>query len=296
MAWSDHDSWLTLLLGPSLLAVAVTLVIVLTVPILLHHFFYYTGSPKKLPEFILMGPSGSGKTSLITYFKSGHATGTHTSQTPLTVDVTLPLNVIPKSSEYREPTDPALKMAPQFSLTDTPGHGKLRQSTLDNLAKAGKPQNIHGVIFLVDAAASNGSADLHDAAEYLYEVLMALQSRFTKSKNPKKVQPISLLIATNKHDLFTALPAPYIKTALEKEISDIRNARTKGLLDSAVTAADAGMMMDDEKEWLGDTTQEKFEFEQMEELNVPVSIEAGNVLGSDRPDVVRWANWIGSHL
>ncbi len=104
-----------------------------------------------------------------------------------------------------------------------------------------------------------------------------------------------MLIAANKLDLFTALPAPLVRTALEAEITNVRNSRLRGLLDSGISmgdTADAG----EEKEWLGDGGEGKFEFSQMEEVNVSVVVAGGNVSGSEGADVAKWWDWIGSVL
>jgi len=105
---------------------------------------------------------------------------------------------------------------------------------------------------------------------------------------------LPVLVAANKLDLFTALPAPLVKTALEAEITSVRSSRNKGLLDSGVGMNDAGA--GEEKEWLGDGGEGKFDFSQMEEVNVPVTVVGGNVLGGDGPDVKQWWDWIGGNL
>ncbi len=103
-----------------------------------------------------------------------------------------------------------------------------------------------------------------------------------------------MLIAVNKLDLFTALPAPLVKSALESEISKIRSSRSKGLLDSGIGMSESGV--GEEKDWLGDEGESRFEFSQMEGTGVLVSIEGGNVTGTDGSDVKMWWSWIGSNL
>lgn len=66
MAWYDEDSWATAAFAPKLSTMAVTLVLVLLLPILLHHFIYKRATPTALPTFLLVGPSGAGKTALLT--------------------------------------------------------------------------------------------------------------------------------------------------------------------------------------------------------------------------------------
>ncbi len=125
--------------------------------------------------------------------------------------------------------------------------------------------------------------------------MLLLQRRATGAKSSKAPAELPLLVAANKLDLFTALPAPLVKTALEAEITSVRNSRSKGLLDSGIgmgDTADPG----EERDWLGDGGGGKFEFSQMEEFNVPVTVAGGNVAGSEGADVTKWWDWIGSHL
>ena len=230
-------------------------------------------------------------------FEQGHHVNTRTSQTPLSVEVSLPITTKAASSKYRSAHDPSLQVHKRFLLADTPGHGKLRYHAFDSILK---PQNLRGVIFMVDAAELSTPVDgdnnggLRQAAEYLHDLLLLLQTRSTKSKTSKVPKELPVLIAANKLDLFTALPAPLVQKALEAEITSVRSSRSKGLLDSGIdmNEMDAG----EEKDWLGDGGEGKFEFSQMEEVNVPVTVLGGNVVGSDGPDVAKWWDWIGSNL
>ena len=214
---------------------------------------------------------------------------THTSQIPLTVEVSLPVTTETASSRYRSVNDPSLEVHKRFLLVDTPGHGKLRHHAIDSIVK---PQHLKGIIYVVDAASiSSGSPGLREAAEYLHDILLLLQKRAAVSKSTKE---IAVLIAANKMDLFTALPASMVKSVLEQEITNIRASRAKGLLDSgiAMTDLDAG----DEKDWLGEGGEGKFEFSQMEEVNVSVTVAGGNVGSSGENDVTKWWDWIGGNL
>ncbi len=153
---------------------------------------------------------------------------------------------------------------------------------------------------MVDAAdistSSSGAGNeaLRQAAEYLHDLLLLLQKRSTSSKSTRGPKELPVLVAANKLDLFTALPAPLVKTALESEITNVRSSRGKGLLDSGIGMNDLDIR--EEKEWLGDGGEGKFEFSQMEEVNVSVSVAGGNVLGSDGPDVKQWWDWIAGYL
>ncbi|KAL9101041.1 MAG: hypothetical protein Q9163_003656 [Psora crenata] len=231
--------------------------------------------------------------SLKNQFETGHNARTRTSQAPLTVECSLPVTTTAASSRYRSVNDTSYQEHKKFLLVDTPGHGKLRHHALDNLIQA---QNLKGIIYMVDAAdISAGSVSgtenepLRQAAEYLYDILLLLQKRTMGSKP----RAMSLLVAANKLDLFTALPAPLVKTALEAEITNVRESRNKGLLDSGVGMSESDIR--DEKEWLGDG-EGKFDFSQMVEANVSVTVAGGSVIGADGPDVKQWWDWVGNNL
>ncbi|MCJ1319935.1 hypothetical protein MMC15_005271 [Xylographa vitiligo] len=291
MSWSQSSSWTTILLAPTPLAIAVTLVIAVVTPLFLHFIIYRSTSTTSLPSFLLLGPSNAGKTSLLTLFERGIPAATHTSQHPLIVEVSLPITIGATSSKYRSSNDPTLQVHKRFLLIDTPGHGKLRHYALDNLIK---PQYLKGIFFVVDAAnISPGSSGLKDAAEYLHDVLLILQKRATTLKTSRILSKIPVLIAANKLDLFTALPTAFVTNVLEKEITNIRLSRSKGLLDSGIAMNDGDS--GDDKGWLGDGGEGSFEFSQLEEANIAVTVEGGNAVG-DVVNITRWWDWIGSIL
>ena len=126
-------------------------------------------------------------------------------------------------------------------------------------------------------------------------MLLLLQKRATGVKSSKAPAAMPVLVAANKLDLFTALPAPLVKTALEAEITNVRTSRARGLLDSGIGMGDT-VDGGEEKDWLGDGGEGKFDFSQMEEVNVPVIVASGNVAGSEGADVAQWWDWIGNHL
>ena len=180
-------------------------------------------------------------------------------------------------------------------LADTPGHGKLRHHAIGNLMNL---QNLVGIIFTVDAADlstdtldDKQSEQLQQTAEYLHDILLILQRRVTKTKTGSGPTELPILVAANKQDLFTALPAPLVKVTLEKEITKIRSSRSKGLLDSGIGMND----MDQEKDILGDVGEQKFQFSQMEEYHVSMKFSGGSAAG-DTPDVKQWWDWIGDCL
>ncbi|KAL9130471.1 MAG: hypothetical protein Q9217_001343 [Psora testacea] len=229
---------------------------------------------------------------IVTAFERGQDAQTRTSQAPLTVECFLPVTTAAASHKYRSVNDPSNKVHKKFLLVDTPGHGKLRHHALDSIMKA---QNLKGIIFMVDAAEIsagnvNGTENeaLRQAAEFLYDILLLLQKRTMSSKSAKD-RPLHIIVAVNKLDLFTALPTPLVKNALETEITKVRESRNKALLDSGVCMNDYDV--EDEKDWLGDG-EGNFDFSQMGQANVFVTVAGGNVVGPDGPDVKQWWNWV----
>jgi len=231
---------------------------------------------------------------LLTFLKFERGTkaaATHTSQTPIAVECSLPVGAIASSDKYRSDNDPTNQMHKKFLLIDTPGHGKLRHHALENLTN---PQNLKGLIFLVDAATlSAGDEGLRQTADYLHDVLLLLQKRVTGSKAAKAMKEIPVLIAANKMDLFIALPAALVKSSLEAEITKVRTSRSKGLLDSGIGMGDAE---DEKDDWLGEMGSSSFKFSQMEEFDVSVEVLGGNVVGGEGPTVDKWWKWISERL
>jgi signal recognition particle receptor subunit beta len=220
---------------------------------------------------------------------------------------------VPSSRRYRSANDFENKDAKQLLLTDTPGHAKLRHYAYDRLnalcALHKKGSGTSGVIFVVDAAnvsaSDGGAAALRDAAGYLHDVLMTLQRAYVGAKSSKYTS-VPVLVAANKLDLFTALPAPLVKATLEAEITRLRATRSKGI--AAVGKAGKGEGLDatlDDDEGAGDGEAEvlgggdpesKFAFEQMDEWGVDVIVIGGNVAGDEGPGVEGWWEWIAGLL
>ncbi|KAG9244649.1 putative signal recognition particle receptor subunit beta [Calycina marina] len=267
------QDWIQHLLNPSPLQLTIAILLCITIPIFLHTSVFNKSGLTTLPSILLVGPSGSGKTSLLTQFERGTAASTHTSQAPIAVECSLPVSSTAGSDKYRSIHDPTHSIHKKFLLVDTPGHGKLRHYALDTITS---PQNLRGIIFLVDAATlSAGDEGLRQTADYLHDILLLLQKRSESKTGAKALKEIPVLVAANKMDLFTALPAALVKSSLENEITKVRRSRSKGLLDSGI-GMDEG---DDEKDdWLGEMGSKEFKFKQMEEFDVVVEVEIGNCL------------------
>ena len=301
------------MLEPTPLAIIVTIILVVTLPIFLHLVVFRSSSSTTLPTILLIGPPGSGKTSLLTLvnplfhfsfpntpkaseadrmseqFETGETKTTRTSQTPLSVECSLPITTAAASSQYRSKNDPSNQIHKKFLLADTPGHGKLRRHAISAIT-SNASQNLRGVIFMVDSAdLSPDSESLRQTAEYLHDVLLLLQKRVEKTE--KKMRGTRVLVAANKADLFTALPAPLVKAALEAEITSVRSSLNKGLLDSGVDADVA-----QERGWLGEAGDSPFRFEQVVDAGTIVSVKGGNVTGGEKADIGEWWGWVGGCL
>jgi len=284
---------------PSAPVFIIGLLVVVLFPVLLHFILVRSTPYTSLPAVLLVGPPGAGKTSLQTLLERGDApSATQSSQQPLAVELTASSDS-PARHSFREKDD-AAGTHTKFLLVDTPGHGKLRQEhSLGPLATgATGSSKIRAVVFVVDAGALSDPDALAPAATYLHDALLALQRRAASSKSAKST-PVPVLVAANKMDLFTALPATLVRTTLEAELTRIRAARSRGLLDSGVGAEDVGAAGRDEHDaWLGEYGSDKFTFAQMAEFDVDVDVLPGSVTGGDggAPDVDRWWAWIAERI
>ncbi|CAI7586569.1 unnamed protein product [Penicillium manginii] len=311
-SWTSLTGILTFLFEGSLSAIAVAILITFGVPILLHIFFFRTVASPPSSNFLLLGPSGAGKTAFTTLLESKSSTSakktqTHTSQTSTLITVSLPPTVPTASNRYRSINDPSLKEASKnpvrYRLKDTPGHGKLRESQgLAELVSMSASKDIktkiRGVVFMVDTAALTDEATLRDSASYLHDVLLVLQQRaLGKGKSStKRDAEIPVLIAGNKQDLFTALPAGSVRERLEGEIERIRKSKSKGLMDASADGGDA-----EEEEVLGDDDGKGvFSFKLLEQVGIKVDVVGGAVKGDAEEEVGsgvrRWEEWIGMCL
>ncbi|KAI1439924.1 P-loop containing nucleoside triphosphate hydrolase protein [Annulohypoxylon stygium] len=274
------------ILTPSTEIFVVGALIVLLLPILVHFYISQSTPYTTLPSILLVGPPGGGKTSLLTLLERGDsATATHTSQVPESIELTV-------SSDHGATTfrEAARMDAPgthrKFLLVDTPGHGKLRnQHAMTHIAS----ETLRGIIYMLDAASLEDT--LADTAGFLYDILLALQKRTGAGKTSKTPNAIHVLLAANKLDLFTALPASLVKSNLEAELGRIRQSRSKGLLDSGVGEDEIGS--EEQDGWLGAYGSEKFTFGQMREFDIEVDIIGGSVLEGK---VDKWWDWISERI
>jgi len=295
MAWYDQDSWLTAAFSPNLTTIFITLIVALGLPIIVHAVLYRkAAAAAQIPTFLLVGPSGGGKTAFTTLAERKTTTQTHTSTTPLTVSAILPSPHVPASSHYRSPGDPAFERSRNFLLIDTPGHGKLRHYAT---AQINDPKNIRAIIFVVDSAQLSNETDLNEAAEYLHDILLSLQKRYTDATSSKGPKEIPVLVAANKLDLFTALPPHLVKDLLEKTITEVRSNKAKALRDAGAALSGGEDDVDEEKEWLGEGGEGSFTFEQMRESGTSVQVIGGNVVaGKEGADMDKWWEWIAEQL
>ena len=150
---------------------------------------------------------------------------------------------------------------------------------------------------MVDSAAISSATSLTETAEYLHDVLLVLQKRHTQGKTSKGPQQIPVLVAANKQDVFTSLPASIVRSKLEEEITKVRATKSRGLLDSGI-GMDEDTGADEEANWLGEYGSKNFKFGQMEEHGIDIGIAGGNVKGDGKEQgkVDEWWAWIGENL
>ena len=209
--------------------------------------------------------------------------------------LSLPPSIPLGSNKYRSKNDVSLQDAEKnptiYRLVDTPGHGKLRlEQGLSHL----QDPAIRGVIFVADSSVLDASdaSILRDTASYLHDVLLNLQRRITGKGTSKAKTDISVLIAANKQDLFTALPAGAVKDRLQTEIERVRSSRSKGLSSVGQETSE------DDDDILGGGGEEKFSFKLIEdEYRIRVEVIGGAVRGEEAGKGVRkWEEWIGGLL
>ncbi|KAK2000844.1 signal recognition particle receptor beta subunit [Colletotrichum falcatum] len=292
---STFAEFFELIMTPSMPVIAIGAAIVLLFPVLLHFILIKSTPYTTLPSVLLLGPSGAGKTALLTLFERGDApAATHTSQRPQAVELTASRDS--KTAHSFRNHDDTSGTHTKFLLVDTPGHGKLRTHAMAKLAAAAAAPDkskLRAVLFVVDAAAAGENEVLAPTAGYLYDVLLALQKRAASGKSSRNPAPVPVLVAANKADLFTALPAALVRSSLEAEITRIRSSRSKGLLDSGVGIDDVGS--EEHDDWLGAYGTDKFTFDQLREFDIDVDVIAGSVTGTGS-GADKWWSWIAQRV
>ncbi|SMR52402.1 unnamed protein product [Zymoseptoria tritici ST99CH_3D1] len=285
---SKLADWFTWSVSGNLSAIVVTLLIALILPVLIHSYLYRQAVSREAPSILLVGPSGSGKTSLFTLFATSTTPTTHTSQSPHTTTCQLPSHIRSSSSQFRSENDSSDR--PTFTLTDTPGHGKLRHHAFTLLTATPQPKNI---IFTVDSAALSSPSGLTEAAEYLHDVLLLLQKRANSRKGSKGPEEVRVLVAANKQDVFTSLPEGVVRKKLEEEIARVRGGRSSGMVKAGGEEGEE----DEEGNWLGEFGKEGFGFGELEESGILVRVVGGNVREGDGEEQVEgWWEWVGEGL
>ncbi|KAI5843238.1 signal recognition particle receptor beta subunit-domain-containing protein [Tricharina praecox] len=269
-------SLLEFLLSPTPTTILISLLVVFLTPLILHTLIFRTRASTTLPTFVLLGPSSSGKTTLMTTFVSSPAE-TRVSQAPLSLECDIPANIT-ASTKYRAEADPSRTGTTRFLLQDTPGHGKLRPRATELVVA----DTTKGVVFVVDSSAQ----EWRDAGEYLYSALLRIQ-KLQEARGTKAKASFPVLVACNKSDLFTALPAARIRRLLEEEMGRVREARSRGIVG-------VGDEDKEDDEWLGEGGSAPFTFEALEDAGIQVEFAGGSTLADGWRQPL--GKWVGSCL
>ena len=188
------------------------------------------------------------------------------------------------------PEEKASGTSSEFRLIDTPGHPKLRSQALSYLSMQNKA--FMGVMFMLDSAVLSSQTVSTDTVEYLYEVLLVLQRKYSSSAGSSiaSINLTPVLIACNKSDLFTALPSSKISILLQAELGRIKESRKNGLLNAGVDE-DGGELEGDDI--LGDNVADQIKWEGLREFGLDVSVQAGSVRSNN---IDSWTSWIATCL
>ncbi|KAG4304076.1 hypothetical protein PORY_002440 [Pneumocystis oryctolagi] len=178
-----------------------------------------------LKKIAILGVQGSGKTAFFTKLCCGSKQKSYTSIRP---------------NEAVSCFFPGKKAI----LIDFPGHPKFYHLFRET-------KHIKSVIFMIDASVIIKNA--YHVAQQFYVLLKDLRAKKIKS----------VLIAANKNDLFTSLPAPKITSILEEKLSDIILSRSKGIIEMDEND-------DDDDDWLINA-EGKVQLSDIQGLDVMVS-------------------------
>ncbi|KAF3906612.1 hypothetical protein ABW20_dc0108979 [Dactylellina cionopaga] len=279
--------WQILGLQVSLPILLVSLIVVILIPVVLSRLL--TSSSQTGPSSILLlaGPRDAGKTSLLLYLQEKTLVPTQTSTTTSTIKLSTSALGSTKS-ENGEPNNDETLYGKPFHLKDTPGHPKLRSFALTTITQ--HTTSCIGIIFMIDSAVLSAQPRLTDTVEYLYELLLAIQKRYAVlSEATTSTEPIPLLIACNKNDLFTSLPSAKISNLLQTELGRMKESKRKGLLN-------AGAGEDDDEDLdrvLGDERSDEITWDALKEFGVDVTVQSGSIKTGA---IQSWASWISTCL
>ncbi|KAK6543843.1 hypothetical protein TWF694_000571 [Orbilia ellipsospora] len=261
----------------------ISLLAVILIPILLSRVF--VSKPKAGPStvFLLTGPRDAGKTSFLLHLEEKTLVATQTSTAPATIKFSPAALEATKSEDGQDDIS-----GKPFHLKDTPGHPKLRSIALTNITDT--TASCIGILFIIDSAVLSAQPRLTDTVEYLYEVLLAIQKRYSVlSETTTSTELIPLLIACNKNDLFTALPSSKISLLLQSELGRMKETKRKGLMN-------AGAGDDDDEDLdrvLGDENSDLITWENLKEFGADISVQSGSIKNGS---VDGWKSWMSNCL
>ncbi|KAJ6263234.1 Signal recognition particle subunit [Drechslerella dactyloides] len=281
--------WEILGLPVSLPILFITLFAVILIPVVLSQLLSSKSKDGPSSFFLLAGPRDSGKTSFLLYLQEQTLIPTQTSTTSATVK--LPTGVLEQiKSEDGETSIPEdIGSRHSFHLKDTPGHPKLRSQALTSINLG--PKACIGIIFMLDSAVLSSQPRLTDTVEYLYELLLVIQKQYNSlsESSASSPDPIPLLIACNKNDLFTALPSAKISILLQTELGRMKETKRKGLLNAGAGEEDD----EDLDRVLGDENSDHVTWEGLREFGVEISVQSGSIKSTHAES---WKSWMSSCL
>ncbi|KAK6341252.1 hypothetical protein TWF696_008337 [Orbilia brochopaga] len=285
----SFPQWEILGLSVSLPILLISLIAVILIPVVLSRILASKSQDGPSSFFLLAGPRDSGKTSFLLYLQEKTLIPTQTSTTSATVK--LPTGVLEqiKSEDGGSSALEDTGSRHSFHLKDTPGHPKLRSQALTAINLA--PKSCIGIIYMLDSAVLSSQPRLTDTVEYLYELLLVIQKQFASLSESAATSPdpIPLLIACNKNDLFTALPSAKISNLLQIELGRMKETKRKGLLNAGAGEEDD----EDLDRVLGDENSDHVTWEGLREFGVEISVQSGSIKSIAAES---WKSWMSSCL